>query len=492
MKRIVFLLIIINCQLSTIHAKVTLSPLFSDNMVLQQQADAPIWGTATPGSSVTISCSWTADIVTALADAEGQWRATLHTPEAGGPYTIILREEGRAKKSKSTLYSSLQLNNVMTGEVWLCSGQSNMEYPVKGWTSVQNVDEELAHADHPSIRLLQIHKVASIHPSREVVANSATWQPCNALAVSDFSAIAYFFARDIRERLGDVPVGVIDATWGGSNIESWISAETLADVPEFRDSIARTDYVPWRNSQTALYNGMIHPLVPMALRGVLWYQGEQNELRGWQYRDLFSLLIRDWRQQWQQDLPFFYVQLANFHERRNEPVEALWAELREAQTLALHLPHTAMASAIDVGLGHDVHYPNKQEVARRLALIALAKSYGQHIEYSGPQYKDYTIDGHKLTITFTHADGLTAKGGQLREFAIAGADHVWHWADARIVGNTVEVSSPHVPFPVAVRYLWQDNPEATLYNAAGLPANPFRTDDWPLLSQDKTRNNSDY
>ena len=482
MKRILLLLAIINCQFSIVNSKITLSPLFSDNMVLQQESDAPIWGTAKPGRRVTISCSWTKDITSTHADADGRWHAVIRTPKAGGPHTITVSD---GKK--------LMLSNVMTGEVWLCSGQSNMEYPVKGWTSVQNVDEELAHSDHPNIRLLQIHKTASVKPSRDVVANSETWLPCNAQSVSEFSAIAYFFARDLRERLGDVPVGVIDATWGGSNIESWISAKTLGEVPEFRDSIARTDYVPWRNSQTALYNGMIYPLIPMALRGVLWYQGEQNELRGWQYRDLFTLLIRDWRQQWQHVLPFYYVQLANFHEHHSEPVESLWAELREAQTMALHLPQTGMASAIDVGLGHDVHYPNKQEVARRLALIALAKTYGQRTEYSGPQYKDHTIDGHKIVVSFAHADGLTAKDSLLREFCIAGADHVWHNAQARIVNqNKVEVWSDEVRYPVAVRYLWQDNPEATLYNAAGLPANPFRTDDWPLLSQDKTRGNSDY
>ena len=493
MKRILLLLTIFMGQLSILHSKIVLSPLFSDNMVLQQDTDAPIWGTATPGKRVTVSCSWTKDIVSTQADAEGRWRAVIRTPKAGGPHAITVSD---GKK--------LVLSNVMTGEVWLCSGQSNMEYPVKGWTSVLNADEELAHSNHPNIRLLQIHKVASVEPSCNVVANSETWQTCGPATLPEFSAIAYFFAREIRECLGDIPVGVIDATWGGSNIESWISAETLAEVPEFRDSIARTDYVPWRNSQTALYNGMIHPLVPMALRGVLWYQGEQNELRGWQYRDLFTLLIRDWRQQWQrqrvgerssgmQELPFYYVQLANFHERRVEPVEALWAELREAQTMALHLPGTGMASAIDVGLGHDVHYPNKQEVARRLALIALAKTYGLPVEYSGPQYKDYTIDGHKVTVRFTHADGLTAKEGRLHGFCIAGADHVWHLAQARIVSqDRVEVWSDEVRFPVHVRYLWQDNPEATLYNAAGLPANPFRTDDWPLLSQGKTRSNSEY
>lgn len=458
-----------------------LSPLFSDNMVLQQQASVPIWGKAKPGRKVTVAVSWSSEVVSTTVGADGRWSLSIATPEAGGPHTITV-SDGKA----------ITLENVMTGEVWLCSGQSNMEYPVKGWTSVLNADEELARADVPAIRLLQIRKVASETPQADVVANSDTWQVCNARTLPEFSAVAYFFARRLNDELG-VPVGVIDATWGGSNIESWISADALGTIPEYADSIARRDYGPWRNSPTALYNGMIRPLVPMAMRGVCWYQGEQNELRGWQYRDLFSMLIRDWRHQWQTELPFYYVQLANFHERHAEPVEALWAELREAQDMALRLPRTGMAVTTDVGLGHDVHYPNKQEVARRLSLIALAKTYGRNVAYSGPRYESYSIEDGRIAISFAHTDGgLVQRGDELIGFTIAGPDHKYRNAKARIVGDRVIVWNDDVAYPVAVRYAWQDNPEVTLYNGAGLPAAPFRTDDWPLTSYGKTRANSDY
>lgn len=462
-----------------------LSSLFSDNMVIQQNAYAPIWGTARPGKRVTVTCSWDGREVSTKADATGRWSVTVRTPAAGGPHTITV-SDGR----------KVRISGVMSGDVWLCSGQSNMEYPVKGWTSVLNADVELANSAHPDIRLLQVHKVAASSPAAELVANSDTWQVCGPATLPEFSAIAYFFAREISSKVG-VPVGVIDATWGGSNIESWISAEALSEVPDCRDSISRTDYVAWRNSPTALFNGMINPLVPMAMRGVLWYQGEQNELRGWQYRDLFTVLIRDWRHKWHNDsLPFYFVQLANFHERHNAPVESLWAELREAQDMALCLPATGMASAIDVGLGSDVHYPNKQEVARRLALVALAKTYGRDCAFTGPRYERHTIDGSRVVVAFSSvAGGLVLRGNRVAGFTVAGPDHVWHNAEARIIDKAkglVEVWAGEVRFPVAVRYLWQDNPEVTLYSSAGQPACPFRTDDWPLLSYGKFRSNSEY
>lgn len=458
-----------------------LSPLFSDNMVLQQQTNAPIWGTAKPGKTVTVTASWGGRPVTVKAGADGRWRTVIATPKAGGPYTITVSD---GKK--------VTLNNVMTGEVWLCSGQSNMEYPVKGWTSVLNADEELKNSGYPDIRLLQVRKVAAEQPQADVVANSSTWQVCGAQTLPEFSAVAYFFARMLHKELG-VPVAVIDATWGGSNIESWISGGVLSVIPEYADSVSRSGKGRWRNSPAALYNGMIHPLVPMALRGFCWYQGEQNELRGWQYRDLFTMLIRDWRRQWQAELPFYYVQLANFHERHTTPVEALWAELREAQDMALRLPHTGMAVTTDIGLGHDVHYPNKQEVGRRLGLIALADTYGRDVVCSGPRYESYSIEDNRIAVKFSNAHGgLVCRGGKLTEFAIAGIDHKYHNANARIEGDRVVVWSDEVDYPIAVRYGWQDNPEVTLFNGAGLPAAPFRTDDWPLVSFGKTRANSDY
>lgn len=460
-----------------------LSPLFSDHMVMQQQTDAPIWGTAKPGRKVTITASWNNEKVVTTADKSGEWNATLKTPKAGGPYYITITDG-----------KPVELKDVMIGEVWLCSGQSNMEFPVRGWAQVLNADQEVAEANHKDIRLLQIHKVTAEKPSKEVVANSATWQECSSQTVPEFSAVAYFFARELNKKKPGTPIGVIDATWGGSNIESWISAQTLQYVPQFVDSIARTNYGPWRNSPTALYNGMIHPLVPMALRGFCWYQGEQNELRGYEYRDLFPMLINDWRKQWgNNELPFFFVQLANFHERKNEPTEALWAEMREAQERALHVKNTGMVVTADIGMGDNVHYPNKQEVGRRLAQIALAKCYhAKDIIYNGPRYADYTIDGNKIILKMKAAGGMQVKGGRLKNFTIAGADHKFYQAEARIDGDNIIVWSDKVLFPLAVRYAWQDNPDIELFNRFGLPTSTFRTDDWPGLSFGKNRSNTDY
>lgn len=482
MKKVLLSYILTAFAASTITAQPKLPAIFSSHMVIQQQTDAPIWGTAKPGKKVVITTSWDNKKQTVLSGKDGQWKATLKTPSAGGPYTITV-SDGKA----------VTLTDVMAGEVWLCSGQSNMEFPVKGWAQVIDADKEVAEANHEGIRLLQIHKVAAEEPSHKVVANSETWQQCTPQTVPEFSAVAYFFAREINKKTG-APVGVIDATWGGSNIESWISKGALQYVPQLADSIARKDYGPWRNSPTALWNGMIQPLVPMALKGVLWYQGEQNELRGYEYRDLFPMLISDWRKHWgNDDMPFFFVQLANFHERKDEPTEALWAEMREAQAMALNVKNTGMAVTADIGEGNDIHYHNKQEVGRRLALIALAQCYhAKDVIYSGPQYAGYAIDGSKIVVKMHTAGHLQAKGGLLKNFTIAGADHKFHKAEARIDGHDIVVWSDDVPYPLAVRYAWQDNPDIELFNTFGLPATTFRTDDWPGLSFGKNRLNSEY
>ena len=463
------------------HAVPKLPTLFSDNMVMQQNTIAQLWGTARPGHKGKMKASWGAG-QTVMADAVGNWRASLPTSVAGGPYTITV-SDGK----------TITLNNVMLGEVWLCSGQSNMEFPVKGWAQVLHADEEVAQAVHPDIRLLQIHKVSTLHPTGEVIANSPTWQECSPQTVPEFSAVAYFFARQLTQAL-HVPVGVIDATWGGSNIESWISGETLTQLPYMKSICDHLSGPTDRNTPTALYNGMIRPLIPMAMRGVCWSQGEQNERRGYEYRDLFSMLIRDWRKAWQRDFPFYFVQLANFHERHQEPVEAEWAELREAQDLALHLAHTGMAVTMDIGEGGNVHYPNKQEVGRRLALQALAKTYGKDVTCDGPRLAGYTISRDTVTVAFDHADGgLKAKAGRLTQFTVAGPDHIWHNAKAVIVdASHVAVWSDSVPMPVAVRYAWQDNPDADLYNGMGLPAAAFRTDDWQGMTYAKNRTNTDH
>ncbi len=641
------------------NARPVLPPIFTDNMVLQQQTDAPIWGQAKPGKKVTVSTSWNNATVVTTADAEGRWRTSLHTPEAGGPFTLTV-SDGQA----------LVLQNVMVGEVWLCSGQSNMEMPIDGWGRVLNYEQEKQEADqYQNIRLLQVRKNTSPQPLTDMETNlGGGWQVCSAQSVKEFSATGYFFGRDIH-KYRNVPVGLIDASWGGTFIEPWTSAEALSTHPDMQKALeeiaqvpadkaarkayydkqaadwkaqekgvvggydadglptfARQDFSAWPtmtvpvrweqaglpgfdgivwmlrevdvpkawagkpltlslgwiddldftcwngeevgqtlnfgatrtytvpgrlvkagrnvlavsvidtggdggiysdaehlyvanakgqrialtgpwpykastrladlfalpkagdnspNQVSVLYNAMIHPFVGFAIRGAIWYQGCNNEHKGYQYRELLPLLIRDWRSKWGYDFPFYIVQLANFKQLQTEPGDDEWAEVREAQALAArHVENSGLACLIDIGEANDIHPRNKQEVGRRLALVARAKTYGEKgLEYAGPTYKDYRIEGQRIRLFFDHADGLhPASGARLEGFAIAGSDHHWHWADARIEGQTVVVASKEVRNPVAVRYAWHVNPICNLQNGAGLPCVPFRTDDWPGLS----------
>lgn len=457
---------------ATVTATPVLPVIFSDNMVIQQKSDAPIWGKADANKTVTILTSWNNKKVSTMSDADGIWKTTIQTPKAGGPYSITISDG-----------SSITIKNVMSGEVWLCSGQSNMEMPVNGWARVDNFQKEIDESSYSNIRLMLMKQVISNTPSKEVSANYTSWKVCGPTTISDFSAVAYFFARKLNKDL-NIPVGVIDDTWGGTAIEAWTSAETLEQKSEFAD---KTDLKPTdktdRNSPTVLFNGMISPLIPMAIKGVCWYQGEQNESRGYQYRDLFSMMIRDWRNKWGKELPFYFVQLANYKQRSDKPCESYWAEVREAQAMGLKINATGMVVTADIGDGNNIHYTNKQEVGRRLALVALAKSYGKNIVCSGPLYESYSIDNNKVILSFTHTDGgLKAKDNTLKNFTIAGPDHKFYNAKAIIEGGKVIVSSDKVNYPVAVRYAWQDNPFCDLYNGAGLPASPFRTDDWIGIS----------
>jgi sialate O-acetylesterase len=634
-------------------SKIVLPGFFSDNMVLQQQTDAPIWGKASPGKNVKLTTSWDNQTYNAQADAAGKWSVQLKTPPAGGPYSISI-SDGK----------ELVLNNILIGEVWICSGQSNMEMPLAGWGKVMNYNEEIASADYPAIRLLHIRKATALQPQADVELEQNGWQVCTPSTVPEFSAVGYFFGRELNRKL-NIPVGLINTTWGGTIAEAWTGSESLEYMPAFREAIQiineqskneskdsyedqmkewerqvlssdkglekdvpvwagsglneagwqtmqlpgawekdqlgdfdgivwfrKTIDIPaewagkdlilnlgtiddndityfngkkigstigynverrytipgkivtkgnatigvrvldtgggggilgepaqlslklksneqasplslagnWKykpsvhikdlppppkspndpNRASVLYNAMIHPLVPYAIQGAIWYQGESNADRAYQYRELFPLMIRDWRKAWKKDFSFYFVQLANFMERKAEPQESEWAKLREAQLQTLNLENTGMAVAIDIGDATDIHPKNKQEVGRRLALAAEANTYGQKIVYSGPVYQGYEIEGDKIRIRFQHAEsGLkTGDGKTLTGFAIAGPDHHFHWAAAVIEGNDVIVSSPEVKFPVAVRYAWADNPACNLYNKTDLPASPFRTDDW--------------
>ncbi|HEY3265737.1 MAG TPA: sialate O-acetylesterase [Armatimonadota bacterium] len=637
-------------------AKPFLSPMFTDNMVLQRGIKTPIWGWANPGDAVSVAVQ--GKTAKAKAGPDGKWLAKVGPLTAGGPVEVSVAGP-----------QAVVLHNVLVGDVWICSGQSNMEM---GILNLTNAEQEVANATDSDLRLFTVPHKVSTEPQEVVV--GGPWEVCSPETIrhgtwGGFSAAAYFFGRELRRAVG-VPIGLVHTSWGGTPAESWTSGPTLAKkLPEFAPAVAnvatlneqrlhpgpsfadrvaawwkendpgskaspgwqdpatdtstwktmalpgawetkgyadfdgvmwfrRTVTVPdtlldkaatlhlgpiddwdttWVNGVevggkqsydaqrdyklpdgllkpgentivvrvldgqgdggftgrpsdmrldveglpsiplfgdwqyrigvamkdakplpqslddspylvSSLYNGMIAPVLPYGIKGAIWYQGEANADRAYQYRTLLPVMINDWRSHWNQGaFPFFIVQLANFMKTQPEPADSQWAELREAQTMtAAHTPKTGIAMAIDIGDANDIHPKNKQEVGRRLGLSAERIAYGMDVPDSGPVYRGLKIDGGKAIISFTKTDGgLTAKGDKLTGFQIAGADRKWFWADAEIAGNTVAVSSPSVPQPVAVRYAWADNPVCNLYNGAGLPAGPFRTDDWPGITAPK-------
>ncbi len=448
-----------------------LPAILSDNMVLQQDKPAHIWGWAQAGKPVVVRIS--GQQKSATADNAGKWSVTLDTlKSSGGPVEMTVESGG----------ATLTVKNILIGEVWLGSGQSNMNVAM---TQVNNSAAEIAAATDTKIRLFTPKFHAPAKPAEDV---TGSWVVCSPETIKSFSAVAYFFGRKIHNEL-QVPVGLIHSSWGGTPAENWVSYETLRASPATSAIADRFDTMPksakgWdAQLPTGLYNGMIAPLTSLTIRGVIWYQGETNSSRPNQYKVLFPALIKQWRQSWGEEIPFYFVQLANFQAATPQPVNSYWAQLREAQASALSLPQTAMAVAIDIGEGDSIHPKNKQDVGNRLALCALAGTYGKKVEYSGPMFKSMHVEGSRIRIMLDHAEGLTAKGGTLKQFAIAGKDKKFAWATATIDGQSIIVSRPDIAEPVAVRYAWADNPEGcNLYNSAGLPAAPFRTDDWAGLS----------
>lgn len=428
-------------------AAVKLHGLFTDNMVLQQKARVPIWGTADDGTEVTVELQGQ----TAAAKVKnGQWRASLNNLKAGGPFTLTVRSGD----------SRIELKDVLVGEVWVASGQSNMEWPLLASREPQKAIEASAN---PKIRLFQVPKVRSPKPLEELGKEGARWVSAGPKTVPGFTAVGYFFARDLQKKL-KVPVGIIQAAWGGTAAEEWTSAATLQKELHIK---------PGGNA-TTLYNGMITPITPYAIKGVIWYQGESNAGRADQYFQLFSAMIQNWRQEWHQgQFPFLFVQLAPWDVPKNQS----WAFLREAQLLTmLRVPNTAMAVITDYGDPRDIHPKDKEPVGARLALAALALAYHQDVEYSGPLYDSKKVEDGKVRLSFKHVGGgLQARGGELKGFEIAGADGKFVPAQAAIEGENVIVSSPQVSNPTEVRYGWANHPEVNLYNREGLPASPFRT-----------------
>lgn len=626
-------------------ANVRLPKIFGDNMVLQRNKQIPVWGWADAGEQVTIQFN-KQEAKTVKADASGKWMLMLEPEKAGGPYTLTVKGN-----------NTVTYNNVLVGEVWICSGQSNMEFQVK---QAINSEAEIAGANYPQIRHIKVPLTVSTTPKDDIA--SADWKVCSPQTAGDFTAVGYFFARELYNQL-HVPIGLINTTWGGTHSETWTSRQGFEQTDEFRtmiagmptlnlDSIAAAkkdamnkkiisiqgslpkpgEAEQWKgagvddsqwptmalpalwedkglpnidgtvwfrkeititagdagkeatlelamiddedvtyingtkvgstngynakrkytipagllkagkntiavrvhdtgggggiygeagdmkltiggNAQsltgnwvykveeayanaaigpntypTLLYNAMLNPLIPYGMQGVIWYQGESNAGRAYQYRTAFPMMIKDWRQHWGEgDFPFYFVQLASFGAGNgNSAKGSTWAELREAQTMTLQLPNTGMAVTMDVGEEKDIHPKNKQDVGKRLAAIALNKVYGKKNMFSGPMYQSMKVDGNKIILSFLYTGGgLIAKGGELQGFEIAGSDQVFHAAKAVIEGNHVVVSADGVSNPVAVRFAWMDFAgSANLYNKEGFSASPFRTDDWKMATRD--------
>ena len=469
-------------------ADVRLPTLFSDNMVLQQNQRAPVWGWADEGEEVKVSFRGK----TAKAKAkDGKWMVNMGRLSAGGPDVLAIEGKNR-----------LELKNVLVGEVWVCSGQSNMEWPLKASFESTN---DIAASVNPKLRLFLVTKAKADTAQQDV---RGQWKECNPETVPGFSAVAYYFGRDLQKSR-NVPVGLIGTYWGGSPAEVWMSQRTLESNPDYKQDIlvAYTEAVRkadasgnkkqqpgWR--PTELYNGMIAPLVPYGIKGAIWYQGESNAGRAQQYRSLFADMIQNWRHDWGQgNFTFLAVQLAPWDKGKKRTLEAItekpgdsdWAELREAQLLATKtLPNVGMAVITDVGDKDDIHPTKKEPVGARLALAARGVAYGEKIECSGPIYKKMLVKDGQVILSFEHIDGgLEARGGELTGFAVCGPERKFVWAKAEIRGDTVVVSSPQVSQPVAVRYGWSDFPVVNLWNKVGLPATPFRTDDFPMVTAKK-------
>jgi sialate O-acetylesterase len=447
-------------------AAIKLPAIIGNNMVLQRDEPLPIWGWDAPDTKVTVTIGETS--VTATADGQGKWQVQLPAMPAGGPHTMTIAGT-----------DSVKLENILVGEVWLCSGQSNMEWSVN---ASLNAQQEIAAADHPQIRHIKISHVPADKPQDDVA--SSGWQLSSPQTAGGFTATGYFFARHLQEQL-NVPVGLIGSNWGGTRIEPWTPPVGFGAVPALKDIADNLDKFPSKNpdgslnhqTPLALYNGMIAPLVPYGIRGALWYQGESNNGEGMLYSEKMKALIAGWRALWNKpELPFYFVQLAPFRYGGSpESLPGIW----EAQVATLSVPNTGMAVTVDISDIKDIHPKNKQDVGKRLALWALAKLYGKNdLVFSGPLYKSMTVEGNKIRLAFDHVGGgLSSRDGQpLTWFTIAGEDKNFVPAKAEIDGATVVVSADNVAQPVAVRFGWHQEAEPNLSNKEGLPASPFRTD----------------
>ena len=498
-----------------VHAELKLPAIMSDHMVLQRNLANPIWGWDTPGTQVTVTFG--GQQKTAQAGKDGKWVVKLD-PMPANEQPQVLTVSGTEKK---------EIQDVLIGEVWMCSGQSNMGFTLGGdW----NGDIDAAASRLPNLRLIKVPQVGTQELQNDF---KGTWHASTSDTAKNFSAVGLYFGRYLQLILG-VPVGLIDNAWGGSAAEAWIRRETLEKDPRFADLMERTkkqeahlqseaaksDYekqlAKWKedvekakaeqkpaprqpgsplqwltgNARPGnIFCGVVYPTLGYGMKGVIWYQGESNAGRAWEYADLFPFMIEQWRKEWNQgDFPFYWVQLADFMAEKPEPGESAWAELRESQTKTMKLPNTGQAVIIDLGEGKDIHPRNKHDVAARLVRWALVKDYGMTFPYRSPEFKSMEIAGSKIVLTFD-CFGSSLRPfdqDQVTGFAVCGADKVWHWAKGVVQGkDKVEISSDQVAAPVAVRYAWADNPVCNLFSNDGLPVTPFRTDDFEMVTRPK-------
>ena len=471
-----YLLTIVLAFATTSEATVRLPKILGSHMVLQRESEVTIWGWAEPGEKVEVRGEWLETATAVIADADGKWQTKLKTGAAGGPHSLTIVGENR-----------IELTDILFGEVWIASGQSNMEMPlveVSGaYTGIKDAAEEVRRANHPNIRLFQVGNFSSDEPLDDVQSGivmygippaDCRWEACRPESIPTFSSTAYFFARHLHNAM-QVPIGIIDSSWGGTSAEAWTPAAGLtrlkydADLEQAENQPQQSD----KKVPTRLYNGMIHPLRRLTIKGVIWYQGESNSGRANKYHELFSTMITQWRRAWGHDFSFYFAQIAPFNYGKTNS-----AYLREAQFQTMSLPGTGMAVTMDIGDLKDIHPKNKQEVGRRLALWALAKDYGREIVYSGPTFDEQIVEGNRIRLRFDHVSGglATSDDQPPSHFEVAGDDEVFYPAIAQVAGNDVVVSSPNVSLPVAVRFAFTNDASPNLVNKAGLPASSFRTD----------------
>lgn len=473
MKYLFSILILFTTSLS-LRAEIKMASIFTDNMVLQQQSNAPVWGWAKAGQTVTVIPSWDNKSYSVKANSAGRWKIQIATPVAGGPYEITVSDG-----------TPLKLSNVLIGEVWLCSGQSNMEMPMKGFKAqpVLGSNDALLKSRNKNIRIYTVPRSSFTEVQED--SKPSSWKQAEPESVSNFSATAYYFARLLNEML-DVPVGVINSSYGGSSVEAWMNPETLKPFTDIKVPAKNDPIVQKSRTPTTLYNGMIHPIIGYGIKGCIWYQGESNYERPDQYGQLFPAMVNQWRKQWNiGEFPFYFAQIAPFDYTQLPPYymggKYNSAYLRDAQRKsAASIPNSGMAVLLDVGEENCIHPMNKEIGAKRLAVLALANTYGMKgFGSSSPEYLSSEVKGSVMVLKFNHAsNGFTSYGKKLSLFEVAGADKVFHPAEAIIGGSSISVSSPYVSQPLHVRYAFKDFVIGDLYSTEGLPVSSFRSDNW--------------